>query len=42
MKNYIKNWNDFLDKAVTLMMDDPIKVDNDLFLVEFIVFLSQD
>lgn len=29
MKNYIKNWNDFLDKAVTLMMDDPIKVDND-------------
>jgi len=42
MKNYLKNWNDFLDKAVTLLMDDPIKVEDFLYLMRHFYFFSPD
>jgi len=37
MKNYLRNWNDFLDKVVTLLMEDPIKVKN-LNIIGFYLF----
>lgn len=38
MKNYLNNWNDFLDKTVNLLMEDPIKVKKVLFFMEPLFF----